>query len=81
MLSKKDRRVKLLSYEAFCGNPAAGLERLSTLLDVKDRDKFLKLSSKIRIANPHPVNIEGVDKDVLQKVHGLHDELVNASFV
>ncbi len=81
LMKSRNSRFKLLSYEAFCGDPSTGLGRLNEVLDMNNPDSFFNQASEIKAVKLHDVSADDIDKDVLQQVNALYDELVEVSIV
>ena len=81
LLSQIDNRVRLLSYEALCHEPTAGLERIADFLEIDAGAAFIDQATQLRLAKPHPVDTSTVDAMVLQSATALHGKLMEASVV
>lgn len=81
LLAQIDNRVRLLSYEALCNEPTAGLEQIADVLEIDARADFIDQASRLRLVKPHPVDTGTVDPTILQQATALHGDLNTASLV
>lgn len=79
--TKADEKIFLLSYDELCCSPQKGLNRIAEVLDITDRDTFLKQASVIRASKSHEVNTEGIPKSVSNEANMIYFSLKEKSLV
>jgi len=79
LLSKTGDRVHLHSHEKLCKAPGQVLNTLASILDITDRETFLKNESTIWKAPPPTLPTDQIDKNLLETSEALWERLQKAS--
>jgi hypothetical protein len=74
-------RVQFLSYEALCEQPAQGLARLADVIEIQERNAFLKQESRISAAKRDSVAVNAMEPAVLYQAETLYTELKEVSLI
>ncbi|QGY39213.1 hypothetical protein GM415_03435 [Pseudodesulfovibrio cashew] len=81
LLSKAGGNVYLHSHEALCQDTENVLAKLADILDVDDREGFMKNEAMIWKTPPPEVSTEGIDPELLKRAEGLYKRLRANSLV
>ena len=71
LVSRRDSRVKFLSFDAFCADPAAGLAWLADTLALDDPAALLAQQARIAPPARHTVDTGGIDQSLLARAEQL----------
>ena len=75
LLGCENDRIRFFSFDHLCQDPPGGIERLGRILDLEDKEPLLKNVDRIRIPEPHPVDTDSIDPDILNQAQELYQEL------
>ena len=81
LLSKAGGNVHLHSHEALCTDTVNVLTRLADILEVDDREGFLKNEEMIWKTPPPEIGTEGIDPELLGRAEDLYKRLRAVSLV
>lgn len=82
LLKQAGDRVCFLSYEALCERPMQSLERLSDLVEIRDRDAFLGQGSRISSIKSRSVDVSDTGSaEDLHQAEALYAKLKEISLI
>jgi hypothetical protein len=78
LFGKSNDQVRFLSFDSLCDQPQRSLERLGSLIEVKNIETLMKSVYRISTPKPHLVDNNEIDPEILNQVEDIYLKLLKA---